>query len=188
MRLPFGPQFQWSFSPLGYYVGGISDRYAIHLFRTDAPVLRIEHASQPVSVSAGERRNERALMIWSMRTVQPGWDWDGPSIPDHKPAFSDLLVDRDGRIWVQLHVTGERLPADQRVRDEDDVRRPVPEFYEPVVYDAFEPDGRFLGRLQMPDGFQSTPTPFIRGDRIWGVVTDELDIQYVVRLRIERGG
>jgi hypothetical protein len=48
-------------------------------------------------------------------------------------------------------------------------------------WDVFDAQGRFLGVVNTPAGF--TPRVF-GGDKIYGVWRDELDVQYVVRLRI----
>ena len=50
-------------------------------------------------------------------------------------------------------------------------------------YDLFDPDGRFLGRVQLP-----VPMNAVRrvvGDHIYGVTQDELGVPYVIRARIE---
>ena len=48
-------------------------------------------------------------------------------------------------------------------------------------WDVFDAQGRFFGTISMPRRF--APRIF-RGDKIYGVWRDELDVQYVVRLRI----
>lgn len=50
-------------------------------------------------------------------------------------------------------------------------------------WDVFDEGGRYLGVTRMPTGF--TPTLFL-GDRIYGVALDELEVPYVVRLRVVR--
>ena len=45
-------------------------------------------------------------------------------------------------------------------------------------------EGRFLGVVSMPPKFQ--PRLFV-GDAIYGVQRDELDVQYVVRVRVVKG-
>ena len=44
-----------------------------------------------------------------------------------------------------------------------------------------------LGLVRAPDGFTTSPSPVFRGDQVWAVVRDELDVQYIVRFRITRG-
>ncbi|MGD2152629.1 MAG: hypothetical protein PVG79_05125, partial [Gemmatimonadales bacterium] len=65
----------------------------------------------------------------------------------------------------------------------------VPErtWREPVAFDVFEPNGRYLGMVRAPRGFSTYPTPVIRGDTVWAVVRDELDVPYITRSHIEHG-
>jgi hypothetical protein len=185
-NVPFTPAKHWAFSPLGYMVGGVSDRYAIDLYRTDAPVLRIERVYEPVPVTSGERDNREERVRWSMRRTQPDWTWNGPPIPDHKPPFRNLYVGRDGRIWVLLHTAAERIPDEQIVESGDgpDPRPPV-RWRERPAFDVFEPDGRYLGRVVGPPELSLHPYPVFEGDRVWAVVRDEFDVEYVTRYRIE---
>ena len=48
-------------------------------------------------------------------------------------------------------------------------------------WDVFDPQGRFLGVVTLPERFE--PGVF-RGDKVYGVWRDEFDSEYVVRLHI----
>lgn len=186
--VPFSPSAQWAFSPLGYMVGGVSDRYAIDLYRRDAPVLRIERSHDPVPVSTGEKDNREAIARWNMRQTQPDWTWNGPAIPDQKPAFRQIYVGRHGRIWVLVHQPGERIPEDQIMEDGDGPNpRPPDRWRERPAFDVFEPDGTYLGQVIGPFELALFPSPVFDGDNVWAVVRDELDVQYIVRFRVQRG-
>lgn len=186
--VPFTPRGTWTFSPHGYLVGGVSSAYDVELMRRDGPVLRIGRTSEPAPVLAGEKANRRDRTTASMRNTDPNWTWNGPAIPDTKPAYRSLMADEDGRIWVRRHVTAEPIPAEE-IDEPDDPDAPPPvRWREPVIYDVFEPDGRYLGPVRAPDGFDRNPQPVIRGDQVWAVATDELDVQYVVRYRLEVPG
>ena len=50
-------------------------------------------------------------------------------------------------------------------------------------WDVLDHEGRFLGVITMPDRFAPR---VIVGDKIYGVWRDEMDVQYVVVLEIER--
>ena len=50
-------------------------------------------------------------------------------------------------------------------------------------WDVFDSEGRFLGVVRMPDRFQ--PVRFL-GTDIYGIQRDELDVQYVVKLKLEK--
>jgi len=57
-------------------------------------------------------------------------------------------------------------------------------FTEPAAFDVFAPDGRYLGPVTVPPSFQTDPAPIIRGDHVWAVTRDEMDVPRVVRFRI----
>lgn len=182
--VPFSPVATWSWSPLGYFVGGVTDRYAVHLLRPEGP-LRIERAVEPAPVRPEERANLRAWNVGVMRRTDPEWSWNGPSIPDVKPPFRSLFVGADGRIWVRRYTEAVPVPEEELEVDEAPNALPPIRWREPIVYDVFEPEGRFLGTLRFPDRFDLHAA---RGDLAWGVLRDELDVPYAVRYRIGRGG
>jgi hypothetical protein len=66
----------------------------------------------------------------------------------------------------------------------DGRRRAVRRWREPVAFDVFEPDGRYVGRVLAPQGLSLQPKPVIRGDTVWAIVRDELDVQRLVRFRV----
>jgi hypothetical protein len=179
-NVPFSPREFDAFSPRGYWVGGVSDRYRIDMFKPGG-VVRIEKDWQPVSVTAGEKDNAEARAAYNMRQMKPGWKWNGPPVPDTKPPIKAVLIGDDGRLWVQLSQPGVRI-AD--AGDAAPGERPPERWREPVVFDVFEPDGTYLGRVDVPDGFQRYPSPVFRGVRVWAVVRDSLDVEYVVRFRL----
>lgn len=199
--VPFSATEEWTFSPLGYFVHGVGDRYAVDLHRPEG-VLRLARDVGPVSVDPDERANQEERTTHNMRRVDPSWRWNGPSIPDVKPPWKDVMADADGRIWVQLSRPGERIPEGELAEEGGGVRilggggpsEPAPpsRWREPVVWDVFEPDGRYLGEVRAAEGMSHWPVPVIRGDRVYAVMRDEMDVQYLVRYRLvpegSRGG
>jgi hypothetical protein len=182
--VPFWPVQVETLSLDGEFVIGDPESYSIDVPR-ETGVLRIQRHVEPVPVSSGERANQRERITHDMRQVEPGWDWDGPVIPDTKPAFRSLRVDDDGRLWVHLHTQAERIPDEEIDRPDPGSNDPPPlEWREPTRFDVFGADGTYLGQLEAPGGFATSPRPAIKGERIWAVVHDELDIPYVVRFRI----
>ena len=188
MTVPFSPTEVWTFSPFGYVVAGIATEYAIYLLRPEG-VLRIERALEPVAVDPAEKANAQELATDIMRNDDPSWKWTGPAIPDTKPYFLSLLVAQEGRIWVRVSQPGGRIPDDELVEPNlasDGRKRAVRQWREPVAFDVFEPDGRYLGRVHAPMGFSMQPKPVVRADTVWAVVQDELDVQRVARFRVGR--
>jgi len=53
--------------------------------------------------------------------------------------------------------------------------------------DVFTREGRYLGRLHLPQPIVlPIPAPFATRDHLYVVVRDELDVLYVTRLRLIR--
>lgn len=76
--------------------------------------------------------------------------------PDSLPVFEDLAASPGGELWVE-----EFSPRHAS---------------EPEAWWAFGPDGRFLGRVTMPRGFELTQ---VGEDFVLGIHTDELDVEWV---------
>lgn len=131
-----------------------------------------------------ERRTsagEPDLSIRTERPLQPpnraaadsivaGWEedfdmtLDRSKIPDLAPAINSFFMDDDARLWV-----------DARTPDTDSIR----------TFDAYDSDdGRWLGTLATPLPIVAHPRPVIRGDKLWAVIRDELDVPYIIRARL----
>lgn len=178
----FSPRAHWTFSPLGYYVGGLSSAYRIDLFRTGAPVLRIERAAKPIPVAAAEAADHRRAATENMRRNFPGWTWNGPDIPSTKPPFRALFAGDDGRVWVLLSRPG--IESTDEVAETTANRFSEPAWSEPVAFDVFEADGRYLGEVSAPQGFLRYPEPVFRGDTVWAAIEDADGVRYVKRLQV----
>jgi hypothetical protein len=194
-NVPFSPESEWALMPDMRFISGRSDAYAVHRELEGGRVLRIEREMAPVPVSGAERSEQEEAASWSMRRTDPGWRWNGPAIPETKPYFKTLRTGLDGRIWVQLSQPGELDPeVDSLVRAPASTsasgtaggppadRRPPIRHREPQVWDVFEADGHYLGQVELPFGFT---LHVMRGEHVWGVLRDELDVQSVVRARID---
>jgi hypothetical protein len=184
-NVPFAAQRAVTLDRDGRVVGGVSTRYAIERFGTDGTILRIERAAEPVPVGSGERTYREFLATRNMRNTDPNWRWNGPPIPAVKAPFTGVRVDEENRIWVQVAVPGEVIPEEERPDPRPGIEPGPTPWRTPIVYDVFEGDGRFLGRVATPPRFTWHTS---RGDHVWGVVRDEYDVAYVARLRLVRQG
>ena len=182
--VPFAPSFTWAIHPSGHFVSGLSDEYRIEVARDDG-ILRIERTTDPAPVHDDEGARQRESLERRMQSNIPGWTWGGPSIPEHKPFYSELVAGRDGRIWVRLWT--EAHPVENEDYDPEDPRSERVFWREPLRYDVFEPDGTYLGVVAPPDDFTPFVTPVFDGDHVWAVTRDELGVQRVVRYRIVVG-
>lgn len=105
---------------------------------------------------------------------------DGGRVPTTKPAFKDFLVDDRGRVWVNV-VTGDdtQVSSDQGLRyvsrngeggDGGD-----------SPWWVFDRDGKRVAEVSLPHG---VALHVVRGTEAYGIETDSLGVQRVVRYRI----
>ena len=180
--IPFSPTMAWTIHPNGGFLTGVSTDYRIEL-QLEEGVLRIERDYDPVPVSPAERDFHRESIERGARNLEPRWKLEGPSIPETKPPFRALYAGRGGRIWVVVSTAGHSV--DNEYHDPDSpYSRPVRWIY-PLRFDVFEPDGTYLGAVNPPDDFSAFPPPVFDGDYVWAVTRDDLDVERVVRYRIE---
>jgi hypothetical protein len=83
-------------------------------------------------------------------------------VPATKPPLYGLSLDDRGRLWVRL-------------------TEPTSDT---TVYDLFSRDGSHVGTVGLPFRIDRFVPPVVRGDTVWAVVTDDLEVQYVVRARL----
>lgn len=183
-NVPFAPRNIWTLCPDGTVVGGVSEEYRFDLFQSDGRQTIVEKVWERVPVESAEARWYRARTTAELRTTLPGWAWNGREIPRHKPAYSDFIPDRNGRIWVRRQGPGIHL--------EDGIDHPEdraqfftnPSWKETFIFDVFDLNGRFLGSVETPDGLQSNPDPFIDDDMMIALVQDDDGIQHVKRYHL----
>ena len=173
--VPFTAEAKWTFSPLGYYVGGVNDRYRVTLYRSGSPLV-LERNVDPVPVQSAEASAEKERLTRQFQENFPNWSWNGSDVPGTKPLFTDIFAGDDGRLWIQLSQPGHPEEA-------EDLSDP-PEWKEPVVFDVFEPDGRYLGQVSAPEGFLQYPSPVFRGDTVWAGFEDADGVRYVKRFQL----
>jgi hypothetical protein len=182
----------WTISPQGAIIVGVSDTYRFEVRHLDGTTTVIERDIEPPEVIDVEAE-------WSRRFVEGGFgwtaggkrvplDWD-KEIPPAKPAFERFIATTTGEVWVH------RLGRAVAVRDCTlaPIRRmgldrvPRPCHRSPQIVDVFDLSGRYLGEVDIPDGFLlTTPWPFIRGDTVIGLVIDDSDLRMVKRFRLVR--
>lgn len=189
-HVPYAPRRLVAMSPLGYFVAGYPDRYAFEIHQPGGPVISVRRDVKPEPVSRSERAEARKKIEDRMREMNPTWTWNGPDIPDTKPLYEDLQVALDGRIWVAIvpEVStrvgsissgggGGGPPGASRPLP----GRPPPPPRRPALYDVFEPDGQYVGQVQVPPGVSSVVR---RGDQVWAIAFDETDVPRIKRYRI----
>jgi len=219
VSVPYVPVPVWTWSPNGYMVTGVPDRYAFELrvppgaspdepvrrtgdgapprWMPGNPVVSIRRRYSPVSVSRAERNDQHSRMEALLNRSEGTQDHAIPDVPARKPAYREIDVTADGRILVTVSTPSEKY--DPEVDPNQSVglspvsagggrvgvpgHAPVPPvpWREPTLLDVFEPDGTWVGQIAVP---YDTRIFSMKGDTVWGVTTDENDIQFVRRFRI----
>jgi sugar lactone lactonase YvrE len=160
--VPFSPGIVWRRDPGGDVWVGTSDRYSIARVSFGGDTLRVvERDYEPVPVTAAERDTAVKRLKWF---TEQGGKVDASRIPGEKPAYGGLYPDEAGYLWV--------FPS-------------APEAAEGTTLDVFDPEGRYLGQVRSGAELRAFHPFLVRGDRLYVVETDELDVPYVVRYRIE---
>jgi hypothetical protein len=184
--VPFSPDEETTLTRFGYWIHGISTDYSFTLLKPEGPV-RIEKAHVPIPVAPGEKAEEEAFAIRNMRYTDPNWRWNGPAIPDTKPPYREIIGGEDGTIWVLVSQPGVR--REDPSYDPTDPDAIPDEWIEPALFDVFEEDGRYLGAVRTPEGFNAQwPRPLFTREWVLATVRDEFDVQTVVKYRVELPG
>ncbi|MHB1193840.1 MAG: NHL repeat-containing protein [Longimicrobiales bacterium] len=150
----------FSFDTAGTVWLGRTDQYRIIHQRLDSgDTLRIvERPLAPIPLTDAEKD--------SIARQLAGAGVRADDLPAARPLIQQLYAGPDGTLLVQL-VTP---PAARE-----------------SVFDVFDREGRFLGQIRtsvrLAEGFLD-PAPKVHGDCIYGIVTDSLDVQYLLRYRI----
>lgn len=173
------PKTLWAMGPDGTFALGCPKTYEFRLVKPSGRKLKISRNWTP------RHEDEEARDAYEAHSSlgRP---------PSVLPAYSQIILPEDGRIWVWPTV-----PSEPRYLSEADAERFgfrarwLPGVH--GVFDVFGPDGRWLAVVQPPpgfaySGFPTTPAAVIRGDTIWAMARDSLDLNYVVRCEIEWPG
>jgi hypothetical protein len=156
--VPFQGGLRWLLSPNGTIWAMITDQYRLFELTPEGDTLRtVTRAFNPLPVTDADREQAREDMEWF---TEQGGQVDWSKLPATKPATRSFFFDDEGYLWV------ERVTASP----------------EEHAADIFDPDGRFLGTIDVP--FAIASRPIIRGGILHTVTRDELEVPYIVRARI----
>ncbi len=177
----FSPEPFWTISEGHRIAYGVSDEYRIGVYAPGGILERI--ITMPFEQETVSERDKRAVMgfleeAWLQAGVPPQALTQLRGIVqfgEFFPAFAQIRSGPQGTFWVQHY----RSVGD--MSDEELENYNVLEESGAPDWDVFNSEGRFLGRVTMPDRF--APRVF-KDENIYGVWRDELDVQYVMRLRI----
>ncbi len=177
----YSPEPVWELTEEMRLLFGVNDQYNIGVYSPDGGLERI--IRKPFELKPVADRDRQVVIEFLERT------WGEAGVPpealsqlrnmvhfgDAFPAFSTIAAGPVGTIWVQ------HIQAASELSEEELESYNLIEDAGARDWDVFDSEGRLLGVISMPPRF--APRIF-RGDKIYGVWRDELDVQYVVRLRI----
>jgi hypothetical protein len=177
----FTPEPMWDVSDSLTVLYGVNSEYRIGLYDGERSLRKI--VSRSFEASPITDRDIRALFsfldqAWGdlgLTPVQIEQNHSLVHFAEVFPAYFTFHLGYEGSLWVQP----VRPPGD--LPDEEMARYNFAEDFGDFGWEVFDGEGRFLGVVEMPYRFQ--PRTFL-GDKIYGVWRDDLDVQYVVRLKI----
>jgi hypothetical protein len=179
----FTPEPVWGLTDSLTVAFGLNDRYRIAQYDREGRLRRVVARSRdPRPLSDRDLRAfyaylDRAWLDAGVTPAQLAQNRARVSFAEHLPAFADIRFGPEGTMWVQP------VQAPGELTDEEIERYNFIEDFGASDWDVHDREGRFLGIVRMPPRVQ--PRLFA-GDVVYAVARDELDVQYVVRLRIER--
>jgi hypothetical protein len=176
----FSPEPMWTLASGGGVWHGVNDDYRIGLYEAGS-LTRI--VTKPFEVAPVAERDIDVIktamknLFQSMGLPPQALQImeQGMSFGEYFPAYAQFLQGPNGSVWVQHLVVPSEL-SDEEIED-----------FNPQLgmgspdWDVFDDRGRFLGTLTMPTKYQ--PLSFV-GEDIYGIWRDDLDVQYVMKLRI----
>lgn len=179
----FAPEPVWTVLSDGRFVSGLNSEYSLEVRGADGEmetIVRRDFTRRAVTTGDRSGIRDNFLSAWEeagipadmarqmTETIQFEEQW---------PALTTVLGGPDGTLWVQRVDPDEALELDwtEGLQNLSLGSRD---------WDVFDPEGRYLGTVEMPDGFVPMR---VRGDLIYGIHRDDLGIQRVVRLRVVRG-
>ena len=155
-------------------VASHTSRYEIRAFRDDGTLARIVRREHVLRAPTEEDRksyiDEQLAMFAANPHLPPEMveqarkSWESTPLAEAFPAFSRVLSDAAGNLWVREY----DFPREGR---------PAP------LWTVFDPDGRVLGFMETPKGLGVVQ---IGEDYILGHYRDELDVEYVQVWPLER--
>lgn len=170
-------------------------RYEVTVFGQDGQQRRIiRRVVDPITIPPGimDRVEAELEASWLENTGAPINDFSRSrmlpalqpsSIPDHLPFLDLVLPTHEGAIWVR-RADQHPDPAAKSVAVAMGYIRSawLDRWKAESVFDVFAEDGSYRGTVRLPADF--TPLD-ATSDRIYGTITDDLDVHYVVAFELD---
>ena len=180
--VPFAADVPWALSPSGAMVSGVATDYSFDIIYPGGATTRVAMAYEPVAIGSAERAWHVEQVTAQMRDGNPEWVWEGPEMAAVKPAFSELIPDLSGRVWVDRPGAGIENPDCEK--DPDNGIWEPDCWTDERFYDVFDLEGAYLGSVETPAGFRISQQSWIKDDEIVATVEDDLGVITVKKYRL----
>ncbi len=178
---PFAARAFGTWHPEGYFVVANGETFDITLARQTKKPLIVRRKTASIAVDPAQRAEERERVLFQMRRTDPEWSWDGPPIPEAKAPLQGLFVARDGMLWARVATASTRIPE-----EELDPPRvpglPVRHFRSSTLYELFDAEGRFRGRVPFEQGGSMMAA---EENLVWVLEGDADGLPAIVRYRLD---
>jgi len=185
--VPHAPNYCSAMAPDGTLIAGVSDPYRFTMVRPDGSEIVVERAYEPVPIEEAERQEAIRSSQEFMRSYRDTESWEGPPVPEHKPAYVRFMPTRSGELWVIRPGPSEIYGHDVLTGD--------PKWRDTYTIDAFDHDGRLLGEVELPPGARAEigayvtnhggPFAWVRDETVVMPVEGDDGIIRVKRYRLE---
>lgn len=178
----FESEPMWAIDHEGRIYWGVNSEYSLKVHSADGELERIlarDHERRPVTSSDQTEYRRIIEGLWrdqGMNAQALAMMSQALNFAEFYPAYANLMAGPGGTLWIQRIQTPDEVMELGDAFDIQDMGS--------ATWDVFDPDGRLLGAVRMPPRFN--PLLF-QEDVIYGVLRDDLDVQYVARMRIVRG-
>ena len=172
--IPFAPHASTFLGPaltVNYWRADVSGlgRYEIRRANLeDGPnlVVTVRHRYEPALISDSVRRAAADSLLgrYTSGTSKLASDFDWTMIPRHYPAFDRIVVATSGEVWVRRTLPGGI-----------------------AGFDVFDRGGHYLGQPEVPNRLGSMRINVIGAAAIYAIDTDDLGVDYVVRMDVRKG-
>jgi hypothetical protein len=169
LSIPFEQEFVFTAHGTDVYVGSVDgfEVRRVSVLDGNETLIRASHVDQTTTDAHRNGFGDFAREIASSNNRDPAAverELLEVEFPPTVPAFSQLMVDSDGHLWVR-HYKQRWSPG-------------------PETWSVFAPEGHLLGTVETPEDLQVRQ---IERDFILGIWTDDFDIRYVRKYGLNRG-
>jgi hypothetical protein len=189
----FGTEPAWDLNGDGNLLYGTNDDYSIGWYDQAGALARVvrkpsqrqpfsESEQQLIGRTLEEKFREGGVPEPMLRQIMNMIEFT-----DAYPAYHRFLTGPRGSLWVQQVRTVNDMSDEERRALGWVIENPEVFVSDPRLpigapdWDVFDAEGRYLGVVTLPERFEVVR--FLE-DAIYGVWKDEMDVEYVMRLRV----